>query len=379
MRTGAYAMGVLVSNDVQDVIIEEGVVQISPTSEDQIAIPDYDGFALLGALEPAAVDSSEDVTADASEDTAAVVPQPRPAEAEMEADAETEIAAAEDLAETEPPPTEPVAADPYAQGYVEPDPGYAYAAPAAPAYVEPPVYASAPPPVAYSQPSGSFWGSTATFVGGAAVGSILGYALSDDDDDDSGDRDERRNDVNIEDSTVIVGDQDRFRLDQDDRDRVNAQLRGRRDRGEGIQGRDRDRSVAALPGRNSQARQREPRRDISLPQRDRERPAKIERRQAPAVSALKAPTRERGAAASIQRPSQAKKEASRGKSSRLKSAALKAKTPQRQTVQRTGGQSRAASASSGGKLKALAPKGGNKKAKASSKRGKKSRGNKRRG
>ena len=47
----------------------------------------------------------------------------------------------------------------------------------------PPVYASAPPVVQYSDPSPSFWTGAATFAGGAAIGGMLGYVIGDDDDD----------------------------------------------------------------------------------------------------------------------------------------------------------------------------------------------------
>ena len=49
----------------------------------------------------------------------------------------------------------------------------------------PPVYASAPPVVQYSDPSPSFWTGAATFAGGAAIGGLLGYVIGDDDDDDN--------------------------------------------------------------------------------------------------------------------------------------------------------------------------------------------------
>ena len=60
LRQGAYAMGVLATNEVQEVIVEEGIVQIRPTTEELMAIPEYDGVALLASLEPvseAAADS----------------------------------------------------------------------------------------------------------------------------------------------------------------------------------------------------------------------------------------------------------------------------------------------------------------------------------
>ena len=86
------------------------------------------------------------------------------------------------------------------------------------------------------QPSSSFWGTTGTFLGGAAVGGLLGYAIFDDDDDNNnnGGNNNRRNDINIEDSTIVVGGSgDRLNLDRDTKKRVNQELRDRRDRADG--------------------------------------------------------------------------------------------------------------------------------------------------
>ena len=49
--------------------------------------------------------------------------------------------------------------------------------------VYPPAYPPAYPPPAYSQPYPSFWTPAASFVGGAVVGGMLGYAIGDDNDD----------------------------------------------------------------------------------------------------------------------------------------------------------------------------------------------------
>jgi hypothetical protein len=394
VRHGAYAMGVLASNEVQEVVIEEGVVQIRPTTENLVAVPDYDGAALLAALQPveqapAAATPAAEQPADAAEaDTTAAddlaqreaaLAQREAEVAEREADVadreEAEAAAVEagdeetyaepstEYAEPETAYVETAAVDPYASSY----------APAQPSYVQPPVYAAPPPPVSYSEPS-SGWGTAATFIGGAAVGGLLGYAIFDDDDNNNGGNKTDKS-INIEDSTIVVGGSgDRLNLDKDERKRINKELKDRRDRSEGIERRDRrdrNRQVAALPDRDRRDanRNRDRGRDISLPQRDRQRDTKVERRQDRAKPALQAPKQKKGAVADVKRPSQTKKEASRGKQSRAKATVKRGQAPQRQVAQRGGG---------GGGKKALgASKGGKQKAKAKSNRGKKSRGKRR--
>lgn len=380
LRQGAYAMGVLASNEVQDVVVTEGIVEIRPAAPDQISIPQYDGFALLGSLETvgeAATEEAKDAGAAeaASSGEAEVAGVAEQAEAEV---VEEAAPVATDEAATAGTAAEPeVAAE---AGYVEgsgdvaaasPD-AYAssYAEPVGPTYAQPPVYAAPPPPVAYAPPASSGWGTAATFLGGAAVGGLLGYAIFDDDNDNDGGNN-RRNDINIEDSTIVVGGSgDRNRLDQDQRNRVDAELRDRRDRGQEAGRRDRSRDVAALPGRDTAKRQPGQKRDISLPQRDPDRPAKVERKQQRGTKAVKAPKQGKGAVADIKRPSQTKKDAQRGKQSRERKAQ---RSGGRQTAQQGGGQ-RQAAAKSGGQRQALAPKGGKRQAQAKSDRGKKSRG-----
>jgi hypothetical protein len=126
LRMAAYSMGMLTTNDMQAVVVDEGIVAIRPTSPDQIAIPDYDGFALLEALETVPATAS---TAPVPADTAAV------AEAEP-----AEEPAAVEAAPAEPLPTEPVAEEPMAA--TTPVDAYAYAAAPAPTYATAPVYAA---------------------------------------------------------------------------------------------------------------------------------------------------------------------------------------------------------------------------------------------
>ncbi len=387
LRQGAFAMGVLASNDVQEVIVEEGIVQIRPTTEGPIAIPHYDGAALLAALQPVAEAPADAAAAATAPDTAgaegdlaereAALARREADVAEREADVaereqaeadaaeavdEGELVADETYAEPATEYAETAAVDPYASSY----------APADPSYVQPPVYAAPPPTVAYSAPPSAGWGTFGTFLGGAAVGGLLGYAIFDDDDNDGGNN--RRNDINIEDSTIVIGgDGDRLNLDRDDRKRINAELRDRRDRNERVERRDRrdrERQVAALPDRDRRdaGRDQERARDISLPKRDRERATKVERRETRDAPALKAPKPKKGALADVKRPSQTKKEASRGKQSRDKAVAKRGEGPQRQVAKRGDG---------GGKKALGAKKGGKQKAKATSDRGRKSRGERR--
>ena len=92
--------------------------------------------------------------------------------------------------------------------------------------------------VSYAEPQSSFWGSAATFTGGAVMGGLLGYAIGDDwfDDDDDIDWDDidideddlddlrgNRGGINIEDSTIVTGG------DRIDNSKVQTELRARRE------------------------------------------------------------------------------------------------------------------------------------------------------
>lgn len=168
LRWSAYNLGALRSNDYQQVVVVDGQVRILPAKADQIALPQYDGAAMVAASQSA--------------------------------------------------PAAPAAAAP--------------AAPAAPASapVQQVVVAPQPvavPPVTYSEPQSSFWSNAAIFAGGAALGGLLGYLIFDDDDDDwhggyGGYNQNWSRDINIEDSTIVVGGgrYDRDRLEQELRDRA---------------------------------------------------------------------------------------------------------------------------------------------------------------
>lgn len=52
LRWSAYNLGILASNEWQDVVVGDGVVAILPAKQDQISVPEYDGVALLEAATP---------------------------------------------------------------------------------------------------------------------------------------------------------------------------------------------------------------------------------------------------------------------------------------------------------------------------------------
>lgn len=196
IRWGAYNTGILVDSKQQKVVAEGNIVRILPADPKTVSIPKYDPVALLAAIEPPEVVEEE-------------VPIPTPAAASAPA--------APAAQEPQPAPAAP--------------PNAAPAAPAEAAYAPGPAYAPAPytgpPMVSYAEPQTGFWESAATFTGGAIIGGLLGYALADDDDDDNDDWFDDddygggRN-INIEDSTVVVGG---GRYDQT---RVQNELRTRR-------------------------------------------------------------------------------------------------------------------------------------------------------
>ncbi len=127
LRWSAYNTGALRSNEWQEVIVTGDVLAIMPAQREQVAVPQYDGAALLEAS------TSE---------------RSRPAPALPE------------------------------------DSGGL--APAAPAPAGSYGYTAAVP-VTYAAPQPSFWSTAAVFAGGAALGGLLGYAIGDDDDDDDDD------------------------------------------------------------------------------------------------------------------------------------------------------------------------------------------------
>jgi Protein of unknown function (DUF3300) len=153
-RAEVQAAGLLKSDDKQTVTTEGDTIKIEPAQAQVIYVPMYDGAALAAAL--------------AAQPPAAAGPEPAAPASEATA-SQTAAAAA--------PPLDTQAA-----------PAAASSAPATTVaggstVVYPPAYPPAYPPPSYSQPYPSFWTPGASFIGGAVVGGMLGYAIGDDNDD----------------------------------------------------------------------------------------------------------------------------------------------------------------------------------------------------
>jgi Protein of unknown function (DUF3300) len=198
VRLQAYMAGMLVTDEHQVVTGSPDLIIVLPADERQIFVPSYDPAAVLAA-EP--------------------VPLP-PVEAAAEPPPEVSA---------EPAPDEAESVEAVAEAPVEPAPETSVEPGSAPATYQgpqplPPVYASAPPVVQYSDPSPSFWTGAATFAGGAAIGGLLGYVIGDDDDNDwDWNNDEDWDDI-ADDVDDIAGDVDEltegfedFREDAGDR------------------------------------------------------------------------------------------------------------------------------------------------------------------
>lgn len=161
VRLQAYMAGMLATNEQQVVTGSPDLIIVLPADETQIFVPTYDPAAVLAA-EPVPLAPVEAVAEEPAEPAPEVSAEPAPAEPES----------AEAAAEAP--------AEPAPETYVEP--AVVPASYQGPAPL-PPVYASAPPVVQYSDPSPSFWSDAAVFAGGAALGGMLGYVIGDDDDD----------------------------------------------------------------------------------------------------------------------------------------------------------------------------------------------------
>jgi hypothetical protein len=160
-RAEVQAAGLLKSDDKQTVTAEGDTIKIVPAQPDVIYVPMYDGPALAAALAapPAPAAPAPAPEANAAAGSAAMAPEPQAAAPAVPA-----------------------------------SPGSYGSAPAGAAadgttvaggatVVYPPAYPPAYPPPAYAPPQPSFWTPGASFVGGAVVGGLLGYAIGEDDDD----------------------------------------------------------------------------------------------------------------------------------------------------------------------------------------------------
>jgi Protein of unknown function (DUF3300) len=387
IRLSAAATGILASNDMQDVIVEGDVVRIRPADPKTVSVPEYDPAALLTAITPPEAEvasasgsgeaaSAEAATAEASQPQAAPPPASQAA-----------------------PPTYEAAPVP-AQSY--------------------PVAYGAPPVVTYGEPETGFWDDAATFAGGAVVGGLLGWGLTEAfDDDDWDDYGSGRRNVNIEDSTVVVGDRrrnnaevqaelrDRRRdMSQSSRDaRQNVRQTGRdvsqeirdtrerRDRSERAAAATRQASTASAASAAHEVRRssQQPAREVRLPNAGtRVATASSSRTQAAGpqrtrteasrpqaartkVSGHAAPKKSQGLGASIGAPSQVRKEAARGAKSRVQAQRSGGGQKARARVSSSGHSSSAAvkHQSRGGGMASNVKRGG--KARADADRGKQSR------
>jgi len=210
-RSELYAGGVLVSNDKQRVIVSKDVIAILPANGETIYVPQYDAAAMQTAAT-----GGEEATEAAAES------------ATTETSTEETVATTEAGTETAATTAAPA---PAANEYAAPATGTT----AAPVYSSAPVYAA--PPVAYSNPYPSFWSSAAIFLGGAAIGGLIGYGFGDDDDDNNNNNNDGGSnwsrDVNIEDSNIVINkDDDRIDARRGDvrRNDVQAELRNRQNR-----------------------------------------------------------------------------------------------------------------------------------------------------
>ena len=163
IRLAAYDAGFLKSDKHQEVELKDDKVRITSTDPHTVTIPRYDPAALLTAL---------DEIEEADEKADEVVASPAPASA-----AEKQQPPASQAA-TAPPPemAAPVVNAPLATAPLT-------ATPAAPV---------TPPVIVYGEPENTFWSNAATFAGGAIVGGLLGWGLTEafDDDDDHWDEDD---------------------------------------------------------------------------------------------------------------------------------------------------------------------------------------------
>jgi hypothetical protein len=202
-RSQLYAGGVLKSDDKQRVIVSNEVIAILPADAEIIYVPQYDAAGFAPAEEAA---ETADLSAEASLEPAA-------------GDEVTDVA--EEQVEEEPQ----------------------QAAPAPTASEQTATTTTAAAPVVYSEPYPSFWSTTATFLGGAAIGGLIGYAIGDDDDDDCCDFDDDdwdgggnnwSKDINIEDSNIVINRDDDVLGNRDQVRPRNAQseLRKRQGRGQ---------------------------------------------------------------------------------------------------------------------------------------------------
>jgi Protein of unknown function (DUF3300) len=172
IRLAAYDADFLKSDAHQKVELRDDQIRITLTDPQTVRIPRYDPAVLLTAL-----DDIEEADASADEVLAASASPAPPA-----ATSEQAVAPARQ----QPPPTQ-LATAPPAQTSAPP--------PAPPAVLPSRAPAATPvtsPVIVYGEPENTFWSNAASFAGGAVVGGLLGWGLTEafDDDHDHWDEDD---------------------------------------------------------------------------------------------------------------------------------------------------------------------------------------------
>jgi len=229
VRLAAYDAGFLKSDKHQKVEVVDDQVRITSTDPDKVTIPRYDPSALLAALDAAEA-------ADDSADAAAAPPAPAPATPKQKASAPA--APQQPLAESPPAEAAPMAATPAAAPAVVPA-----AAPVA------------PPVITYGQPENTFWSSAATFAGGAVVGGLLGWGLTEAFDDDDHDHHHDYDDWDNDDIEDALRERREYGNERRD-DMLAAQSQRQQSRGEMAAQRQSSRAEMAS-GRQSERDQRQ--------------------------------------------------------------------------------------------------------------------------
>jgi hypothetical protein len=309
-RSQLYAGGVLKSDEKQRVIVSDEVIAILPADAEIIYVPHYD---------PAASAHSEEMADTASETSSEMALEPA---AVAEAAEVAEADAAADAQEAAPAPA---------------------AAPEQTAAAT-----TQPAPVVYSEPYPSYWSPVATFLGGAAIGGLIGYAIGDDDDDDCCDFDDDdwdgggndwSKDVNIEDSNIVIN-RDDDALGNGDRVRprdVQSELRKRQTRGQTAAVNQRDvQPKGTAPARKARATQPTQQQPAALKKPAQQKAATKTARQRPGDAQAKRADAAALSGAKNTSGKQVKAESRRGSESR---AVAKNKAPGKQMQAKTWPQS----------------------------------------
>src|SRR5512144_126116 len=163
VRLAAYDAGFLKSDKHQEVELKDDKVRITLTDPQTVRIPRYDPAALLTALDEIeeADESAEEVAGSRGGPGATPTQSSAPA---TQSAAPAQLATVPPAEKSAPPATAPATVPPQA----------------------PAVAPVTSPVIVYGEPENTFWSNAASFAGGAVVGGLLGWGLTEafDDDDD---------------------------------------------------------------------------------------------------------------------------------------------------------------------------------------------------